>query len=206
MFMVKIQHGMMRFFEISAYFAQLNLQWFFFTLLGGIIFGIGPATSTLILYLNDYRENKKSYSFRDFWKRCLTELRNHWITGPILLTLISIILISLRILNVYLDTIPLLVPLYLIATFLFSYTLFLGYITFIKSDNKKIRNCLKIAIFLTFRYPLQCISLLFSWYTLFLIFSEKSSLFLIFGISFMLFFTEFFHSQMIKKLKRYKDD
>ena len=43
--MKKLQNGIYSFFGIVSYMAQLNLQWLLFTLLGGILLGIGPATN-----------------------------------------------------------------------------------------------------------------------------------------------------------------
>ncbi len=54
--MRKIKNGIFKAFSVTAYFAQLNLQWLLFTCLGLVIFGIGPATVVFVQIMDKDRE------------------------------------------------------------------------------------------------------------------------------------------------------
>lgn len=194
----------MSFLDTIAYFAQLNLQWFFFTLIGGVILGFGPATATLVQFLHAYREEKQVYSFKDFWHVYKKNFYSFSMISVTLTGLILLLLINLRIVSVFFKAVPFISPAYALLVLLILYITLLSFFTYCKADKSSFLECLKVGCFLCFRFPLQGFSLISAWYLLILLFSAKTSLFIVFGMSILLFLADFFHHQMIKKTKELK--
>lgn len=199
--MKKFQNGFFSIVDIIAYSAQLNIQWVIFTLLGGVIFGIGPATATLIQFLNDYREERIDRSFMDFWRQYKADFRRTSLLGAGFLMLVSLLVINLRITSVFFKQAAWYSPLYALLSLVILYICLMSFFTYVKAEDTSFPESLKASIVLTFRYPLQGICMILACYSVFLILGAKSSLMILFGGVAIFFLAEFFHSQMIKKLK-----
>ena len=199
--MKKIQTGLFRLFTVTAYFAKLNLLWLFFTLLGLGIFGFGPATAVTIKYLHDFRKTGHDYSAVAFWQAYKQAFRTFSLFGIGLLSTVLLLLFNLRITHFFPTEMAWLRPVYLLLTILLLYTAFISFMTYAKAEQHAWKQTLYVSIFLVFRYPLQGLALLFTWYLLFLLLTAKTSLLLVFGLVIFLFFAEFFHGQMIEKSK-----
>lgn len=199
--MKKLQNNISSIFDVVAYFAQLNLQWLFFTFLGGIVLGIGPSTATLIEYLNDYRENKEEHSFKEFWQSYKNKFKQFSLIGLAYSAFYFLLILNIRIISVFFKAFSFAIPFYLLFSIILMYIALLSFFTYAKAEGTSFKECLKASFFLSFRFPLQSLAMILSWYTLFLMFSAKTSLFIVFGISLLIFLSEFFHSQMIKKMK-----
>lgn len=198
--MKKIQNGIYSFFGIVSYMAQLNLQWLLFTLLGGIILGIGPATAVTLRFLHDYRENKREYSFGQFWQAYKQNFKKFALVGCLYTAFLVLLVVNIRIVAVLVNT-PWIAPAYTLVGMVLVYLALMSFLTYAKAEEVAFRECLKTTLFMVFRYPLQALALLTTVYLFSLLFGSKSSLALIFGGSTILFFAEFFHSQMIQKTK-----
>ncbi|KPG73778.1 DUF624 domain-containing protein [Enterococcus sp. RIT-PI-f] len=198
--MKKIQTGMMNFFNITAYLAKLNLLWLLSTLLGGVIFGVGPATAVTLRYLHIFRTTGHDYESREYFQAYKKTFRQFAPLGLAILIVFSLLLLNFRIMALYFSTIAWIIPIYAVFAILLLYTLILSVITYAKSDSPSFRQAVYVSIFMVFRFPFQGLALLFSWYLLLLLLSAKTSIFLIFGVSLFLFFGEFFHHQMIVKI------
>jgi uncharacterized membrane protein YesL len=198
--MKKLQNGIYSFFGIVSYMAQLNLQWLFFTSLGGVILGIGPATAITVRFLHDYRENKSEYSFTAFWQAYKQNFKKFTLVGFLYTAFLVLLIVNLRIIIVLVST-SWIAPAYTFFAILLSYLSLMSFLTYAKAEDVSFQKCLKVTLFMVFRYPLQTLSLLTTVYLFSLLFGSKSSLALIFGASTILFFAEFFHSQMIQKTK-----
>lgn len=200
--MKKIQTGLFRLFTVTAYFAKLNLLWLFFTLLGLGIFGFGPATAVTIKCLHDFRKTGHDYSAVAFWQAYKQAFRTFSLFGIGLLSTILLLLFNLRITHFFPTEMAWLRLVYLLLTILLLYTAFISFMTYAKAEQHAWKQTLYVSIFLVFRYPLQGLALLFTWYLLFLLLTAKTSLLLVFGLVIFLFFAEFFHGQMIEKTKQ----
>jgi len=198
--MKKLQNGIYSFFGIVSYMAQLNLQWLLFTLLGGVLLGIGPATAVTLRFLHDYRENKREHSFVAFWQLYKETFKKFAFVGCLYTAFTALLIVNLRIV-VTLASTPWIAPAYTLLGMVLLYLALMSFLTYAKAERVPFRECLKTTLFMVFRYPLQALAFLATVYILVLIFGSKSSLALIFGGSTLLFFTEFFHSQMIQKTK-----
>lgn len=198
--MKKLQNGIYSFFGIVSYMTQLNLQWLLFTLLGGILLGIGPATAITVRFLHDYRENRREYSFTDFWQAYKQNFKKFSLVGWLYTAFLAVLIVNLRIVAVLVSA-PWIAPAYTLLGMVLVYLLLMSFLTYAKADDVAFRECLKTTLFMVFRYPLQALALLTTVYLFSLLFGSKSSLALIFGSSTILFFAEFFHSQMIQKTK-----
>ncbi|WP_430609990.1 DUF624 domain-containing protein [Enterococcus sp. DIV0876] len=198
--MRKVQTGVMNFFNVTAYLAKLNVLWILSTLLGGLIFGIGPATAVTLRYLHEFRLTGHDYSLSDYFRDYRKTFRQFVLIGPIFVCLFSILFINLRIISIYFATVVWITPIYALFALLLIYTTLLSLMTYAKSDSPSYRQAVYVSIFMVFRFPFQGLALLFSWYLLFLLLSAKTSIFLIFGVSLFLFFGEFFHHQMVIKI------
>ena len=200
--MKKIQNGLFKAFSVTAYFAQLNLQWLLFTLLGLIFFGIGPASSTLIQFLHRYREDGTQYSFQQFWHSYRSQFKSTMLWGLLLVVLIATLGINLRIIVIFFKEQSWLSPIYTFCSLIILYLFLLSFLTFSKAQNTSFRDCLKASVFLAFRFPLQGLALIFTCYLILLLLGAKTSLLLIFGASLLFFSADYFHSRMIQKMQK----
>ncbi|GAE91872.1 yESV protein [Gracilibacillus boraciitolerans JCM 21714] len=66
---VKLTEIMRTFCIIALKLTYLNILWFLFTMLGFVLFGLGPATAALCKIQDRWLKNENVYSiFLDFWK------------------------------------------------------------------------------------------------------------------------------------------
>src|SRR5699024_677414 len=200
--MKKIQNGLFKAFSVTAYFAQLNLEWLLFSLFGLIFLGIGPASVTLIQFLHRYREDGTQYSFQQFWKSYRNQFKTTMVWGVLLVLLVATLGINLRIIAVFFKDQPWLSPIYSVASLVVLYLFLLSFLTFSKAQDTSFKDCLKASVFLAFRFPLQGLALIFTCYLLLLLLGAKTSLLLIYGASLLFFSADYFHSRMIQKMQR----
>ncbi|WP_291290724.1 DUF624 domain-containing protein [Enterococcus sp.] len=199
--MKHVQHSLMNFFTITAYMAKLNILWLIFTLLGGIVLGIGPATAVTVRFLYEFRTTGHDYTIIDFYQTYKKCFRVFSLVGALCSIMILLLLFNLRILILFFTGIPWLSTFYVVFLLLFAYCELIFFLTYAKAKESSIKQSIYASIFMIFRYPLHGIALIASWYILIMIMGTKTSLFLIAGISTLLFFAEFFHNQMIRKMK-----
>lgn len=200
--MRKIKNGIFKAFSVTAYFAQLNLQWLLFTCLGLVIFGIGPATVVLIQFLHQYREDRTEYSFKQFGHSYFNQFKQTTLWGLAFLIFTALLVLNLRIVVVFFKDVSWANPVYTFCTILFLYLFLMTFLTFAKASETSFRDCLKASIFLTFRYPLQGLALILASYLILLLLGSKTSLLFIFGGSLLFFMADFFHSTMISKMQK----
>lgn len=189
-------------FNIIYYSCYLSLLWWLFTALGLVVIGIGPSSAVLINYINDFREHGIMYGFMDYWHDYKRIFRRFISVGSIFIVVISLMLISTRILVSVAKIDSWLISIYLLCSLLILIIAILTFCTLVKSNNVKFRISLNIGIFLTFRFPLYSLLILFGWYTLYLLFSFKLFFLFFFGPFLITFILEFFHSIMVKKMKQ----
>lgn len=199
--MKKLQNGIFNLFTIIAYMAQLNLQWVLFTVLGGGILGIGPTTAVTLRYLHEFREEKHDHSLKDFWRDYKRSFKSFAPLGAGFLLLVALMLLNVRIAAVFFKDLTWVSPVYTFVALVVIYVAFMCFCTFAKAEGTSLKECAKTSFFMSFRYPAQGLALILSWYLALLLLGAKSSLLLLFGMSLLLFFAEFFHSQMIAKTR-----
>lgn len=84
------------FFDKVVNLAYVNLLWILFTLLGGIVFGIYPATTALLAIIRRWTVHRESMPvFKTFWEIYKTEFFKSNVIGFFIMSIGAILLIDI---------------------------------------------------------------------------------------------------------------
>lgn len=197
--MKHIQNSLMNFFNYIAYLCFLNMLWIFSTLAGGILFGIGPATYALIYSVHQFRSKQNYTSIRIFFER----YKEHFWLSNLYFGLGGIFFITslfnLRISIVFFNSYPFLQAIYLLLIFIVATTALLFFHNYTMNPSISIMQNLRVTLFLLFRYPLNTLAFIFTFITLFFLFTNKTSLLILFGAALLILFFDYYHSSLVIK-------
>ncbi|MBL1230172.1 DUF624 domain-containing protein [Enterococcus sp. BWB1-3] len=202
--MFKFTSSLMDIFSYTAYFVYLNLLWLLFSALGLGLFGIAPATASLITLTSELREEKNYHGIRKFWdlyKSCFFKTNTYFLLSTFFFCLL---LLNFRITNVFLGGNQLLNILYLAAGVFGFFIIWNLFFNIAKNPELTTKENFSLSLFMLTRFPHLNLTNVLSVYALWLLISQKSSLLLLCGATVLCYFTEFFHSRMIEKTKQLK--
>jgi len=202
--MFKFASSLMDIFSYVAYFVYLNLLWILFSVLGLGLFGIAPATASLIALTSEFREEKNYHGIKKFWqlyKSCFFKTNAYFLLS---LFFFCLLLLNLRITNVLLSGNQLLNIFYLAAGLFGFFIIWNLFFNIAKNPELSTKENFSLSLFMLTRFPHLNIANALSVYALWLLVSQKSGLLLLCGATVLCYFTEFFHSRMIGKTKLLK--
>ena len=203
-FVFKFAASLMDIFSFITYFVYLNLLWLLFSLLGLGLFGLAPATASLIALTKELREDKNYHGIQTFWHlytSYFVKTNAYFLAG---IAFFCLLLLNLRITNVLLGGHHVLTVAYLaigLLTFFVAWNLFFN---IAKNPELSVRENVSLSVFMLTRFPHLNLANALSVYTLWLLISQRSGLLLLCGASVACYFTEFFHGRMIGKTKQLK--
>lgn len=171
-------------------FAYINIIWVFFTLLGGVIFGLIPSTNALFAVIRQWlKGNSDIPIFKSFWSYYKSDfLKSNRLA--ILIYLFAIIIgYNIFFLHLNMDDLITWTSAPLLAGMLL-YLLFLFYVfpAFVHYDLK-VTQIIKNAVLTMLVSPIHTLLIIICLASYYLIVSVIPALFFIFGASFYAFIT-----------------
>lgn len=199
--MATIKSFLMDMFSHISYLVYLNLLWLFFSLIGAFVFGVGPATISLISLVNDYRENGNVSGFRKFfqiYKSSFFKANGYWL---IIVGIFGMLLLNIRINNLIMNGLLPLTVLYLAFGIILFFLSIIFMFNYAKNRLLTWKDNIKLSLVMILKHPHLCVAILSTLYFIYLIVSQKSSLVILGSISISCLIIDFFHSKMVIGIK-----
>lgn len=164
--------------------AIVNFYWFVFSLLGGVIFGIGPSTIAIFSLIRKWLRGEKNFSiFKEYWNY----FKSNFIKGNIITFLITFSIVALIICLRYYQTVnnllgnilTLFVFLLMLLCFIITIYIFPVYVNYDVNLKKTLSNSIIIATI----NPVQTILMLVAVVLIYTIGINIPGLLFFFGIS-----------------------
>ena len=185
-----------------ARLAYLNILWTLFTLIGFVIFGLGPSTIAMYTIMRKWLQKENHLSvFSTFWKTYIKEFKNANLLG-ILIVLFSIfIYLDWRIISAMQGPFYPLFMGFLIGVLFFSLVILMYLLPLYVRYNYRLLEYFKVSFLLSIAHPFHTISMLVGIITVIVagaIFTGAGILFIGSGICFI---TTYFSMHIFYKME-----
>lgn len=191
-------------FSYIAYFSYINILWVLFTLLGLGVFGIAPATSSVIRLMREFREEQRYGNLSKFWNYYKESFFKTNIYSLIFIAVWGLLLLNVRITIVLLNSSTILPALYITFGILLLFISTNMFLNLTRNILISFKENIVLSVFSTFRFLHINIMIFLTLLVFGRLMMEKTALIILIGITLSCFFTDFFHSKMIEKIKQIK--
>ncbi|MBP1040195.1 DUF624 domain-containing protein [Vagococcus sp. BWB3-3] len=202
--MTTIKNGMMSLFSTISSIVYLNLLWLCFTLLGLVVFGVGPATCALLAACQRLITKRESTSFKDFANDYRYFFKASSLVQLLFYGLGSLLLVNYRICLVYFPDQLVMRALYLAMAMVLVFVYLLSLFNLVEFPSSSFGTTIKLAVFLLFRFPGKSLALALSFFGCLLVLSLKSVLPVLLGASLpLLIGYAIYHGTVVSALEKF---
>lgn len=197
-----IKGSIFRFSEYVMMIAYLNVLWIMFTLLGGVILGIHPATTALFTGLKRWREEGlDQVTFQHFKKDFKQSFKGSNVLGIFITVLVALLLFNGMLVYTNKEVIhPALIVVYMISMLLATVLLLYVYPVYIHYKMPA-KTTITYALIIGMAHPFVTILLVIMTLLFGIVIYSTAGLSIFFGVSVIAFFIMKFSLKVFNKLE-----